>query len=146
MSDLNNVCLIGRVTKDVEIQYTAKGIPIYCFSIANNLNKQVNNEWVRVPSFFHFRLLGKRWEGISSWLIKGLLVSIQGRLEQDRWERDGKQRSCLRIAVMEIQPLWTEHIHHDNQKTDGEEYIPVDESIRDSKDEPIVEAPLEEES
>jgi single-strand DNA-binding protein len=140
MSDLNNVCLIGRVTRNVEIQYTAKGIPIYCFSIANNLNKQVNNAWERVPNFFNFRLLGKRWEGISSWLIKGQLVSIQGRLEQDRWERDGKQRSCVKIAVMEIQPLWP---NHRDQNPEGQEaLIPADETEGGSSLETAEEGPI----
>jgi single-strand DNA-binding protein len=104
----------------VEIQYTAKGTPVYCFSIANNRAKQVNNAWKRVPNFFNFRLLGKRWEGISSWLVKGRLVSIQGQLEQDRWERDGKKRSCLKIAVHEIQPLWPGNTKHtQNPEGDG---------------------------
>jgi single-strand DNA-binding protein len=112
----------------VEIQYTAKGIPIYCFSIANNLNKPVNNAWERVPNFFNFRLLGKRWEGISSWLTKGRLVSIRGQLEQDRWERDGRKRSCLKVAVSEIQPLWPGHTDHGDQNSEGEALIPEDET------------------
>jgi single-strand DNA-binding protein len=89
----------------VEIQYTAKGTPIYCFSIANNLSRFVNESWVKEPNFFYFRLLGKRWEGISTWLIKGQLVSILGELEQNRWEKDGKQRSYLKVAIKDIQPL-----------------------------------------
>jgi single-strand DNA-binding protein len=116
----------------VEIQYTAKGIPVYCFSIANNLNKQVNKNLVRVPNYFNFRLLGKRWEGISSWLIKGRLVSMQGRLEQDRWEKDGNRRSCMKIAVVEIQPLWSGHINHHAPTQEGEAYIPGGETAGDN--------------
>jgi single-strand DNA-binding protein len=129
----------------VEIQYTAKGTPIYCFSIANNLNKQVNNAWERVPSFFNFRLLGKRWEGVSSWLVKGRLVSIQGQLEQDRWERDGKKRSCLKIAVNEIQPLWPGHADHQTKNPEGEEFIPDGESEGGSSPETGAEGPVGEE-
>jgi single-strand DNA-binding protein len=116
MSDLNNVCLIGRVTQDVEIQYTAKGIPLYCFSIANNFSKQQHNEWVQVPSFFYFRLIGKRWEGIASRLLKDRLVSIQGCLKQDRWERDGKQQSCMKVIIREIQLLWPGHDQNSDQE------------------------------
>jgi single-strand DNA-binding protein len=125
----------------VEIQYTAKGIPVYCFSIANNRNKQVNNTWERVSHFFSFRLLGKRWEGISSWLIKGQLVSIQGQLEQDRWGRDGKKRSCLKIAVHEIQPLWPVNTGH-AQNPEGEAYIPDDEIEGDGNPELLAKGPL----
>jgi single-strand DNA-binding protein len=141
MSDLNHVCLIGRVTKNVEIQYTARGIPIYCFSIANNLNKAADNQWVRVTSFFNFRLLGKRWEGILSWLIKGQLVSIEGRLEQDRWEREGKPRSYLKIAVTEIQPLWPERSNDHAQSQEREPGSPDDEIALESLPEDKTEVP-----
>lgn len=144
MSDLNHVCLIGRVTKNVEIQYTAKGIPIYCFSIANNFNKLTDDKWVRIPHFFNFRLLGKKWEGISSWLVKGQLVSIQGRLEQDRWEREGKPRSCLKIAIMEIQPLWPLRGDDHAQDPEGEAYPSDDETALDGGLEAMAEAPLAE--
>jgi single-strand DNA-binding protein len=129
----------------VEIQYTAKGIPIYCFSIANNRKKMVNNKWVRVPSYFNFRLLGKRWERISSRFIKGQPVSIQGRLEQDSWEQDGKQRSRIKVTVTEIQSLWPCPTQHNAQSPEGEEYIPGDERAYDSEAESIPEVPLEEE-
>jgi single-strand DNA-binding protein len=126
----------------VEIQYTAKGIPIYCFSIANNLNKKMNNTWERVPNYFNFRLLGKRWEGISPWLIKGQLVSIQGQLEQDRWERDGKQRSSMKITIMEIQPLWPCNANRQDQNPEGEELLPLDETEGDSNHEITMEEPV----
>jgi single-strand DNA-binding protein len=144
MSDLNHVCLIVRVTKNVEIQYTAKGVPLYCFSIANNLNKQTDNKWAQVLSFFNFRLLGKQWEGISSWLIKGRLVSIEGRLEQDRWEREGKHRSCLKIAVTEIQPLWPGSGKDHAKSLEGEAYPSGDENALESLSEAMAEAPLAE--
>jgi single-strand DNA-binding protein len=142
MSDLNNVCLIGRVTRNVEIQYTAKRSPIYCFSITNNRNKQVNNAWKRVPHFFNFRLLGKRREGVSSWLVKGQLVSIPGRLEQDRWEWDGKKRSCLKIAMSEIQPVWPRHAELHEQSPKGDTYNPDDETEGGSTPERMAEGPV----
>jgi len=105
MSDLNSVNLIGRLTKTAEVKYTANNIPICCFSVATNRIRLLNEARKKIPHYFNFRLLGDRWEGITPYLVKGKLVSIQGHLEQDRWERDGKQRSCLKIAVDDLQLL-----------------------------------------
>jgi single-strand DNA-binding protein len=56
----------------------------------------------KTPHYFNFRLFGEKWRGIGEGLKKGRLVSIQGRLEQDKWEQDGKKRSALKIAVERI--------------------------------------------
>jgi single-strand DNA-binding protein len=105
MSDLNSVNLIGRLTKAAEVKYTANNIPICCFSIATNRIRSFNETRKTILYYFNFRLLGDRWERITPYLIKGKLVSIQGHLEQDRWEKDGKQRSCLKIAIDDLQLL-----------------------------------------
>jgi single-stranded DNA-binding protein len=44
----------------------------------------------------------EKWRGIGDRLKKGCLVSIQGRLEQDKWKQDGKKHSSLRIDVERI--------------------------------------------
>jgi single-stranded DNA-binding protein len=61
-----------------------------------------DGEWVEAPHYFNFRLFGEKWRGIGERLNKGCLVSVQGHLEQDKWEQDGKKRSALKIAVEHI--------------------------------------------
>jgi single-strand DNA-binding protein len=107
MSDLNSVCLVGRITRDVEKHYTARERPVYCFSIASNRQRIINKEWKRVPHYFDFHLLGEKWEGISCWLLKGQLVAIQGHLEQVWWGKVGKKQSGLKIVIEKINPLWS---------------------------------------
>ena len=105
MSDLNVVCLIGRLTKNAELGIAGNNSPYCAFSIAVHLFRQVDGEWAETPHYFHFRLFGEKWQGIGERLKKGCLVSIQGRLEQDRWEQDGKKRSSLKVAVDHIRIL-----------------------------------------
>jgi hypothetical protein len=58
-----------------------------------------NNPLFPIPSFW------RKMGGIGERLQKGSLVSIQGRLEQDKWERDGKKHSGMKIAVDHIRLL-----------------------------------------
>jgi single-strand DNA-binding protein len=64
-----------------------------------------DGEWVATPHYFDFRLFGEKWRGIGEHLKKGCLVSIQGRLEQDKWEQEGRKRSALKIAVERLSLL-----------------------------------------
>jgi single-strand DNA-binding protein len=126
MSDLNSVNLIGRLTKTAEVKYTANNIPICCFSIATNRIRSFNETKKTRVYYFNFRLLGDRWEGITPYLIKGKLVAIQGHLEQDRWEKDGKQRSCIKIAVDDLQPLEFDALEDSENLPPAPEHILAD--------------------
>jgi single-stranded DNA-binding protein len=45
MSDLNIVCLIGRVTKNAELGMTGNSTPFCDFSIATHRSRLVGGEW-----------------------------------------------------------------------------------------------------
>jgi single-stranded DNA-binding protein len=59
----------------------------------------MDGEWTETPHYFDFRLFGEKWRGIGERLKKGRMVSIQGHLEQDKWEQGGKKRGSLKIAA-----------------------------------------------
>jgi single-strand DNA-binding protein len=105
MSDLNVVCLVGRVIKNAVSGVSGNDTPFWAFSIAVHRSRQVDGEWEETPHYVDFRLFGEKWRGIGERLQKGSLVSIQGYLEQDKWEQDGKKRSALKIAVDRIRLL-----------------------------------------
>lgn len=103
MNDLNNVNLIGRLTRDVELRYSSGGMGICKFSIAVNRSVKKNDRWVDEASFFDCTVFGKTAENISQFLTKGQQVCISGELVQNRWEKDGKQMSRIEININHIQ-------------------------------------------
>jgi single-strand DNA-binding protein len=88
-----------KAPKNAELGIAGNDTPYCAFSIAARRSRQVDGEWTETPHYFDFRLFGEKWRGIGERLHKGCLVSIQGHLEQDKWEQDGKKRSSLKIAV-----------------------------------------------
>jgi single-strand DNA-binding protein len=94
--------MVGRVTRDTELKYTANGTPMCYFGIAVNRTKKVNDEWKEIPSFFNFNLFGKKAEWTYKYLVKGQAVSLEGHLEEDRWSKDGVSHSKMVVVVDKI--------------------------------------------
>ena len=98
MTDINNVTLVGRLTKDADIRYTTSGASVLNFSVAVNESRKQGEKWVEEASFFDVTLFGKMGESVHQYMTKGKQVAISGRLQQQRWQKDGQNYS--RIAVI----------------------------------------------
>ncbi|MDR1506899.1 MAG: single-stranded DNA-binding protein [Treponema sp.] len=105
MVDLNHVVLIGRLTRDAELKYTANGQAVCKFSIAVNRRKKSGDQWVDEPNFFDIVLWGRQGESLNQYLVKGKMVGVDGELRQDRWEQDGQNRSKVEIVANNVQLL-----------------------------------------
>lgn len=104
-SDLNNVMLIGRLTKDPELKYLPSGMAVVEFSIANNsyMNSQGTNE----VNFFDVVAYNKLAEISSKYLTKGKQIAITGTLRQERWQDKDTNatKSRVRIIMQSMQML-----------------------------------------
>jgi|SRR6185503_12342923 len=100
---LNSVNIMGNLTRDPELKYTNSGAALCNLSIANNrVYTSKAGEKVEEVSFFDVEVWGAVAENCGKYLTKGSGVIIEGRLKQDRWEKDGQQRSRVRISATNI--------------------------------------------
>ncbi|MDR0760402.1 MAG: single-stranded DNA-binding protein [Treponema sp.] len=105
MADINHVVLVGRLTRDAELKYTAGGQAVCKFSLAINRRRKSGDQWVDEANFFDIVLWGRQGESLNQYLVKGKQVGIDGELRQDRWEQDGQNRSKVEIVANNIQLL-----------------------------------------
>jgi len=105
MKDVNNVVLIGRLTRDPVMKSTASGMSVSKFSLAVNEPKKVGEEWKDNAGFFDVVLWGKQAESLYSYLVKGKRVAVTGKLTQERWEQDGENRSKVVVTAATVQLL-----------------------------------------
>jgi len=105
MADLNHVTLIGRLTRDAELKYTAGGQAVCKFSIAVNRRKKNGDQWEDEANFFDIVLWGKQGESLQNYLIKGKMIGVDGELRQDRWQQEGQNRSKVEIIANYVQLL-----------------------------------------
>jgi single-strand DNA-binding protein len=105
MVDINNVVLVGRLTRDSELKYIQNGTAVCNFSIAVNRRKKNGDQWEDEPSYFNIVLWGRQGESLSQYLLKGKQVGIDGELRQERWQQDGQNRSKIEVVAKNVQLL-----------------------------------------
>ena len=82
---MNSIQMIGRLTKDIELKYTTKTqTAIANFRLAVDRPKKDDG-----AVFIRCKAFGKRAEIMEKYISKGDPVAIQGRWEQDAYEKDG---------------------------------------------------------
>lgn len=81
------------------MKYIPSGKAVCSLSIANNRVYTKNGEKVTEVSYFDVEVWGLAAENCSKYLTKGNGIIVEGRLRQDRWEKDGKAQSRVRITA-----------------------------------------------
>jgi len=99
---LNSVNIMGNLTRDPEMKYIPSGKAVCSLSIANNRVYTKNGEKVTEVSFFDVEVWGVIAENCAKYLSKGSGIIVEGRLKQDRWEKDGKTQSRVRITANNV--------------------------------------------
>ena len=86
---MNSVVLIGRLTKDPEVSYTAgTQMAVAKFSLA--IDRPVRSGGEKQTDFPRVTVFGKQAENCEKFLGKGRLVGIQGRLQTGSYtNKDG---------------------------------------------------------
>lgn len=101
---LNNVMLIGRLTRNVELRYTQSGKPCASFSIAVNRPYSTNGQ--KETDFINIVAWDKLAENVNKYTSKGSLVGIEGRLQVRSFEgSDGKRKTITEVLASNIQFL-----------------------------------------
>jgi len=100
MSNFNQVIVMGNFTRDPQLSYTPTQTPVVEFGLAVNRKwkKQDGSQGEEV-SFLECQCFGKRAEVIVKHFKKGSPIFVHGRLKQERWEKDDKSHSRIRIMV-----------------------------------------------
>jgi single-strand DNA-binding protein len=96
---INQVILMGRLTRDPEQRTTSTGKVIANFSIAVDRGGQDD-----AADFFEITAWEKLGELVMQYLGKGRRVLVQGRLRQDSWDdkETGKKRSRVEVTATDV--------------------------------------------
>lgn len=103
---LNKVLLIGNLTRDPELRYTANGTPVASFGIATNKTwKDTNGEMQESAQFHNIVAWSKMAEICQQILAKGMLVYVEGELNTRSWQGDDgvtKYKTEVRVKEMSL--------------------------------------------
>lgn len=96
---INQVIIMGRLTRDPEMRTTPSGKSVTSFSLA--VDRQTSDD---TADFFDITAWEKLGELVNQYLTKGRRCLVQGRLRQESWDdKDtGKKRSRVAIVASDV--------------------------------------------
>ena len=102
MPNYNKVMLMGRLTRDPEVRYSANGTAITNIGLAVNRNwRNQDGQTQEEVTCVDVTAFGKRGEAVGQYLKKGRPIFIEGHLRMDQWDdkQTGQKRSKLAIIM-----------------------------------------------
>ncbi len=117
---MNNVVLIGRLTRDPELRFIPNsGTAVARFSIA--VNREFKKEGQPEADFFNVVVWGKAAENCANYLKKGRLCAVNGSLRNNNYEdKNGTKHYNIEINANRVQFLeWSDNNNSNNNGYQG---------------------------
>ncbi|MGU7966365.1 single-stranded DNA-binding protein [Streptococcus suis] len=95
---INNVVLVGRMTKDAELRYTPSNAAVATFTLAVNRNRK-NENGEREADFINVVIWRQAAENLANWAKKGTLIGIVGSIQTRNYENQQGQRVYVTEVV-----------------------------------------------
>jgi single-strand DNA-binding protein len=97
---VNNVSLIGRLTKDVQERRTQSGTPVVSFTLAVDRRKKEDG-----ADFIPCIAWDKAAETIAKYVHKGDLFAVTGHIQTRSYEKDGRMNYVTEVVTTSFQFL-----------------------------------------
>ena len=103
---MNNVVLVGRLTRDVDLKYIqGSGTPVASFTMAVD-REFAGKDGKKETDFIDIQVWGKSAENCANYISKGSLVAIQGAIRVDSYQdQEGNNRKITRVNANRVQFL-----------------------------------------
>lgn len=111
---VNNVVLIGRTTREVELKSTNNGREVVNFSIAVNRNfKNANGQYD--ADFINCVAFGQTARFMSQYVTKGRLISVVGRIQTRTYDNpQGVRQYITEVIADNVSPLGSQNDANNN--------------------------------
>ncbi|WP_270693162.1 single-stranded DNA-binding protein [Enterococcus malodoratus] len=115
---INNVTLVGRLTKDPDLRYTTSGTGVATFTLAVNRNF-TSADGNREADFINCVIWRKSAETLANYAHKGTLIGVTGRIQTRNYENQQGQRVYVTEVVAEgFQLLESRNTNEQRQNDD----------------------------
>lgn len=108
MSNDTPITVIGNLTADPELRFTAAGAAVANFTVASTPSHfdKAKNEWVEDEALFmRCNIWRQPAENVAETLTRGMRVIVSGRLRQRSFQtKEGDKRTVLELEVDDIGP------------------------------------------
>lgn len=137
---LNNVILMGRLTRDPELRYTQTGnVPVVTFTLAversyGGNGKERQTDFIDIVAWRH------QAEFVSQWFTKGMMAIVVGSIQSRRWQdKNGNNRTSIEVVAENVQFGETKKSRESNMGYQGgysDTYAPAPQQAPASRPDP----------
>ena len=100
---INQVILMGNLTRDPELRQTPNGQSVVSFSLAlNRAYKDSSGEWQEATDYIDIVAWAGLAERVAQYLTKGRRCLVVGRMQSRSWEQDGNKRSKVEVLANDV--------------------------------------------
>lgn len=97
---LNQISLMGRLTRDPELRYTQSGTPVASFSLAVDRDFASKESGERQTDFIDVVAWRQTGEFVSKYFQKGSMAVVTGRLQIRDWQdKEGNKRRSAEVVA-----------------------------------------------
>lgn len=97
---LNNITLMGRLTRDPELRHTQTGIPVASFTLAVDRDFSPKDGGERQTDFVDIVAWRNTGEFVSKYFVKGQMCAVSGRLQIREWtDNNGNKRRNAEVVA-----------------------------------------------
>lgn len=123
---VNNVVLVGRLVRNVDLRQTSTGKEMTYFTLAVNKNFK-NEQGEQAADFIGCVAFGKTAENMARFLSKGSLIAVEGRISTRNYQgNDGKTVYVTEVVASSITFLESKKQQANNDFGGFEENIDFD--------------------
>ncbi|CAG1022250.1 Single-stranded DNA-binding protein [Patescibacteria group bacterium] len=134
--DVNNVTLLGNVTRDPDLRYTPNGSAVISFSLATNRRYKKGEEWTDEVSY-HNIVVWNNAESLSQRIKKGTRLYIEGRIQTRSWEdKEGKKQYKTEVVADRVLLIARFEGDNSSAQSEGTSAAPEDTSSDDEAIDP----------
>jgi single-strand DNA-binding protein len=102
---INRVVIVGRLTRDPELRTTNSGKSVVSMSIAVEKRFKPKDD-SPTADFFRVQAWDKTADYCNSYLAKGRLIAVDGRIESRKFtDKEGNSREVVEIVAESVQGL-----------------------------------------
>ena len=102
---MNKAMLVGKISQIKEMKTFGNGANQLMLNVCTNENFKKNGEWINEPTFHALKAWNKTANYIAEHLRVGDMVSVEGKIKIDNYEKDGVKKSFNYINLEKINRL-----------------------------------------
>lgn len=115
---INNLTLVGRLTKDPDLKYTGNGTAVATFTLAVN-RKFTNQSGEREADFINCVIWRKPAETLANYAKKGVLIGVTGRIQTRSYDNQQGQKVYVTEVIADNFQLLESKKADSSQNTQG---------------------------